>query len=323
MINQLFLISQPRSGSTLLQKILSSNPNISTTSEPWICLPLLFDELCNNINFTENAKYNGKIANNAINSAFFHGKELKESKKLLSEVISTFYSFIAKKKDASIFLDKTPRYYYILDELLEFFPECKIIFLHRNPLYVFNSILNTWVKQEYFVISRYRDDLFLAPHKFKKYFNHPRIHNVFYEELVESPENVIKGIYEYLDLKYSKEYLTISDVTWKVGDIYNLKSKLEITSSFNNKLQVRNSQEHRLLIEYFNYLKKNNLLLNKSYETLDIFKENKKVKYALFTFSLAFLTSPFASVYLRPVFELKIKFKRIIIEIWSRVFFKI
>ena len=38
-------------------------------------------------------------------------------------------------------LDKTPRYYHILPELLELFPKAKFVLLQRNPLSVFASIL--------------------------------------------------------------------------------------------------------------------------------------------------------------------------------------
>ena len=38
----IFLISQPRSGSTMLQKILGANKDVHTVSEPWIALHLLY-----------------------------------------------------------------------------------------------------------------------------------------------------------------------------------------------------------------------------------------------------------------------------------------
>ena len=37
----IFIISQPRSGSTLLQSLLSNNDFVATTSEPWILIPFL------------------------------------------------------------------------------------------------------------------------------------------------------------------------------------------------------------------------------------------------------------------------------------------
>lgn len=36
--NLIFLISQPRSGSTLTQRILGSHPDIHTLAEPWLML---------------------------------------------------------------------------------------------------------------------------------------------------------------------------------------------------------------------------------------------------------------------------------------------
>jgi hypothetical protein len=38
----LFLLSLPRSGSTLAQRILAAHAGIATTSEPWILLPYLY-----------------------------------------------------------------------------------------------------------------------------------------------------------------------------------------------------------------------------------------------------------------------------------------
>ena len=40
--NLIFLISQPRSGSTLTQKIIGSHKDIYTRSEPWIMLHPLY-----------------------------------------------------------------------------------------------------------------------------------------------------------------------------------------------------------------------------------------------------------------------------------------
>ena len=38
----LFLLCLPRSGSTLVQRVLASHAEIATVSEPWLLLPLLY-----------------------------------------------------------------------------------------------------------------------------------------------------------------------------------------------------------------------------------------------------------------------------------------
>ncbi|MBK7454917.1 MAG: sulfotransferase [Anaerolineales bacterium] len=40
-IQPIFILSLPRTGSTLLQRLLSSHAAISTTPEPWLLLPFL------------------------------------------------------------------------------------------------------------------------------------------------------------------------------------------------------------------------------------------------------------------------------------------
>jgi len=40
--NMIFLISQPRAGSTLSQRMLGSHPDIYTVSEPWLMLHPLY-----------------------------------------------------------------------------------------------------------------------------------------------------------------------------------------------------------------------------------------------------------------------------------------
>ena len=41
-VKPVFLISLPRSGSTLLQKMLMAHPEIDSCAEPWIMLPLIY-----------------------------------------------------------------------------------------------------------------------------------------------------------------------------------------------------------------------------------------------------------------------------------------
>ena len=42
MAEPVFLFSLPRSGSTLVQRLIAGHPQVATTSEPWILLPLLY-----------------------------------------------------------------------------------------------------------------------------------------------------------------------------------------------------------------------------------------------------------------------------------------
>ncbi len=61
------------------------------------------------------------------------------------------------------FLDKTPRYYLIIPEIAQIFPDAKFIFLFRNPLQVISSVMKTWCKGTLNGLHRYNNDLINGP----------------------------------------------------------------------------------------------------------------------------------------------------------------
>ena len=106
--NLIFLISQPRSGSTLLQLMLSGSPEIATSAEPWIALHPIY------------ALHDGAIdpqyGANAAKQALLDF--LKESgtgidfyKEQISSLLRALYNQAITHQGKRYFLDKTPRYY--------------------------------------------------------------------------------------------------------------------------------------------------------------------------------------------------------------------
>ena len=158
--NQLiFLISQPRSGSTLIQKLLGAHSNIYTRSEPWLMMNSLYGLKDSGIY----AEYNVEIEQAAFNSFIDdlpEGKNtyIRELRKMSLEL----YSYYLSGTNETFFLDKTPRYYLVINELLDVFPQARFIFLIRNPLAVLGSIINTWSKQNWFDLSSSKYDLIKA-----------------------------------------------------------------------------------------------------------------------------------------------------------------
>ena len=216
----IFLISQPRAGSTLLQLMLSGHSGIATTSEPWIALHPLYAFREGGV-YSEYDSSQGRLAlgdflkQGGMDEAFY--------RKQIAFFLSSLYARAASHQGKGIFLDKTPRYYYIIDELVEIFPEAKFIILLRNPLAVLNSILKTWVKDNIQFLGYYRDDLLLAPVKLidgiKK---HPlSCHGIQYEELVSKPGEILKEACSFLGIGYEPamlEYGGRNMPDWKLGD---------------------------------------------------------------------------------------------------------
>lgn len=218
--NLIFLVSQPRSGSTLLQVLLSGSPDIATSSEPWIALHPVFAMREQGLQ----SVYDSEIAKNALLDFLNEsgaGKDFFNDQ--VGLFLTSFYWKAIEQQGKNYFLDKTPRYYHIIDELAEIFPTAKFIILFRNPLSVLHSILKTWVKDDFASIINFFEDLWIAPFKLINFVNkHPgKSFYVKYEDLVSNPENVLKGICRFIGIEFTNnmlEYEERLDLSWKFGD---------------------------------------------------------------------------------------------------------
>ena len=140
MIKPIFIFSLPRSGSTLLQNLLMNHPSISSVTEPWILLPLIY------INKDEGvlSEYSHRTSKMAIQNLIENLPQKNDDfNSELREFMLNLYQKLSSSK-AKYFLDKTPRYFLIIDEIQQLFPESKFIFLFRHPLDILSSILLTW-----------------------------------------------------------------------------------------------------------------------------------------------------------------------------------
>lgn len=198
--NPLFVFSLPRSGSTLLQRILAGHSDIATVSETWILLPLAYT-LKNSGVFAE---YSPLSHFRALDSLF---RELPSGKRDYNRAIRAFADTIYAKLsggETRYFLEKTPRYYLILDEIADIFEDAKMIFLFRHPLAVLSSMIHSFNGGR---LGDYRHhiDAVKGPHLlaagYRKYGGSAIA--VHYENLVTCPEDTIRRICDYLEIEYT------------------------------------------------------------------------------------------------------------------------
>jgi Sulfotransferase family len=202
----LFLFSLPRSGSTLFQRILASHEKISTVSEPSILLPYLYTLRTTGIY----AEYGHKLVVEAIED-FTHqlpngmGDYLAE----LGAFALRLYAKAAKK-DAVYFLDKTPRYHLVVQDVIRMFPEGKFIFLWRNPLAIAASMTETWGTPDKWKLHTAEVDLFagLANLVATYEIHASKVCALRYEDLLINPEDQCRRIFAYLDLSFNPELLS-------------------------------------------------------------------------------------------------------------------
>jgi len=204
--NLIFLISQPRSGSSLLQRILSGHPEIYSTAEPWLMLHPIY-ALRNKGIKAEYDEGQARLALEDFCQNLPGGEEdyIEGIRKMASHLYSQAMVGSGKK----YFLDKTPRYYHVIPELRRIFPKAKFIFLVRNPLAVLNSILKTWVGKNTDRLALFKSDLLSAPGSIAEGVQAlgKQASVVPYEKLVCSPEETVSHLAETLGIEFVPEML--------------------------------------------------------------------------------------------------------------------
>ncbi len=206
--NLVFLVSLPRSGSTLLQRLLSAHPDIHSVAEPWVMLHPLYALKRRGIE----TEYEAELARRALDDLMV---ELPGGEQDYIEGLRRFagvvYGKLLEGTGKRVFLDKTPRYYYVLPELIKVFPKAKFILLARNPAAVLSSMLRTWLDNDLEALQSHShyQDLVRGPQLLAEGARllGESAHRLRYEDLVDAPEDAMHKLYRYLGLEPASKLL--------------------------------------------------------------------------------------------------------------------
>lgn len=183
-----FIVGMPRSGSTLIEQILDSHPDIASLGE------------CNY--FAEALE---TVSKKAPNSPL--------SEEQAAMVAQRYYSCCREQHpNAKVFTDKTLTNYLCLGQILQVFPEAKIVHCWRDPLdtclscyfhdfagqYGFTNDLNTlgqYFRSYQSLMDHWRESL------------HGRLYTLVYEELINEPKREIKQLLDFCSLKFNRACL--------------------------------------------------------------------------------------------------------------------
>lgn len=211
MTKPVFIISPPRAGSTLLQRILMQHPDLASCGEPWLLLPIAhLRSPC------------------ALRSIYGHHTSVRALENLISELPygeDDFYECLRQYPQSvydklsggkEYFLDKTPRYYLILPQLQKMFPEARIIIILRNPLSLLASTIEAMGRNSLRRFDGWIFDLENAPIHIGNVLDKgdDRIHCITYEELITQTASTINNLASFLYLsKYSFDTENLNKVT--------------------------------------------------------------------------------------------------------------
>lgn len=215
--NLIFLLGNPRSGTTLFQKLLSTSKSIATCGEPWIQLYFLGNL---DTNLVE-SKFDSNLMNNAIYQAEIECGIPGHFDKIIKQAsLDYYYGILQKEKPKAIyFLDKTPRYAMIAHNILIQYPKSYYIILKRNPFDIASSVISSWVKSfDVFINSkRLRYDFEIGIKNLVEIIKSPPAKHVIvtYNDLTENTSKIFSNVSKLIGISKDEFNINYSTNTKK------------------------------------------------------------------------------------------------------------
>ena len=224
-----FLLSLPRAGSTLLQRLLMAHSAIGSCGEPWLALPMVQM-------FEAGNAFSTYGHSSLVRSGQYLMDKLPAGRQDLLSAAGSYLREVYTKlsgEGTEYFLDKTPRYYKIIAELQAMLPEAKFIVLRREPVAVYASMLN-YIGGQMHLLPTWEQDIVEGIPKIGEGLEllSENCHLVDYEKLVVDPEAVVAGVLDYLGLEFSEGLLnSLARTQVERGDQTGMKKYSTVSSA--------------------------------------------------------------------------------------------
>ena len=235
----IFIVGIPRSGSTILEKIISGGSKKLLAGEETAIMHILFDQIFSNSNFKKNID---KISEDIVDQYIKKG-------------LINFHT-------NQSFIDKSLENFFCLGWLIKIFPNAKIINIKRNPIASIVSIFrrnlfNTSWAHKIEDICKYVNKYYELMYEWEYKFRIP-IYHLQYENFIENFDNETKLLFKHLNLNWHQSLRVI-----------NLKD--EIISKTASTMQIRDPIYNQVSKDYEDLSK----FIVKNLEQYDWYHHNK------------------------------------------------
>ncbi|CAM3555353.1 sulfotransferase family protein [Marinicrinis lubricantis] len=206
--NVVFLLCVPRSGSSMATVMLQNHSKVFASQEMWFLMSLY--ELRYRAN---QPPYGGS----EILKQFYHGvlsDEMYED--ACRQFALQVYNSLLHSSGTQIVVDKSPRYYAVLEFLDRLFPQSRRIWLIRNPLSILSSYkkVGSWPRGDMDIADRLRSDKFdvkiadltVGFMRYAQYFSkeNPYAYRLSYEQLAAHPEEELRKVCQFIGVDYEE-----------------------------------------------------------------------------------------------------------------------
>ena len=222
--NPVFVMGLPRSGSTLLSRILNASPDVVSINDLYYVqyaqslnafsgpvedqdCERLIDQILEVVN-TRSSKNNDFIGQFEVSQSDIQKirsdvmQEQYSGKLQWNEILDSTLTRVAETSGKTRWADKTPQNYFHFESLLEEFPEAKFIFLLRNPQAILSSF--KFASGEGHDKRRYHPITYAmywrsAARAYLSLKHHPNVMLVKYEDLLSRQEEITGSLGQFLE----------------------------------------------------------------------------------------------------------------------------
>jgi len=200
----IFLIGAPRSGTTLLARMLSSHSLVHGRAEPHLITPIAHLGYFGNV---QKAPYDPFNVEQAIKEVV---AEIPRGETGYLDALRAYTdSIYAQLMDAAppgkrFLLDKTPAYALVLPFLTKLYPKARYVVLTRHPLAVLSSYAESFFDGDYEVAISHNPILQRYVPELARFVRDRPVPHVWvrYEELVKDPEAQFRRVCEHLEIPF-------------------------------------------------------------------------------------------------------------------------
>lgn len=216
-MNAIFMVGEQRSGSNLLRLILNESKEIAAPHPPHILqrlMPIIDEKDLNSDSvFRELIDYVCQLVE--VNPVRWEGVQFDREEvfcrcreKSLIAIFGAIMDVYAEAQNASTWVCKSLQNIRWADQLDAYFENAKYIYLYRDPRDVTLSFMKAVVgeKHPYFIANQWNELQNLCMQHGEK-LSDDQFYGVCYEELINKPEDVIRGLCEFLGIKYQDSML--------------------------------------------------------------------------------------------------------------------
>ena len=208
----IFLIGAPRSGTTLLARMLGAHSQIYQRAEPHLITPIAHLGYYANV---QKAPYDALNAEQAIKEivADLPGGEADYLDALRAYTDTLYARLLALGPGKRFFLDKTPAYALVLPFLTKLYPRAHYVVLTRHPLAVLTSYVASFFDGDYQVAVNHNPILARYVPSLARLLRErpvPLVH-VRYEDLVRDPETNFRRICDHLGIPFEPQAIAYGE----------------------------------------------------------------------------------------------------------------